>query len=275
MSIQAQQAREAFGARLRDLRNEGGLSGRELARLAGWAESKVSRFQRGQRMPTVEEVRTWCRLTGAEDQAADLIATLRGVEALWVEYKRMLRSGLKRGQEMWAGFEETAAQLRWYEQFVIPGLLQTAEYARAVLALALKDLRVPDDLDDAVRARMERQRILYSGDRRFWFLVEEQALVTRLGEAEVLAGQLDRLLAVMSLPRVRLGVIPADVVRPVVPDNPFVLFDDVAVRMETTTAELTVTQPREIAQYARIFRGLQDSAVYGAQARDVITGALA
>ena len=65
-----------------------------------------------------------------------------------------------------------------------------------------------DDVDAAVEARMDRQRVLYTGERRFQVVIEEQVLRTRVGDADVMAGQLDRLLAVMSLPRVRIGIIP-------------------------------------------------------------------
>lgn len=274
MSSQVHQAREALGARLRDLRKDAGLTGRALARLSGWQESKVSRIEYGRRPPSEDDIRTWCGHTGAEDQVPDLIATLRNVEAMWMDYRKMLRAGLKRGQQTWAGFEEVTSHFRWYEQFLIPGLLQTAQYAAAVLTTAREVLELPGDIDDAVQARIERQRILYTGDRRFSFLLEQQALSTLFGDGDVLAGQLDRLLVVMGLPRVSLGIIPAGARRHAVPDHSFVMFDEDTVRMETVTAEVTVTQPQEIAAYVKTFELLHRSAVHGSAARELIRSAL-
>lgn len=274
MSSQVHQAREALGARLRDLRKDAGLTGRALARLSGWQESKVSRIEYGRRAPSEDDIRAWCRHTDAEDQVPDLIATLRNVEAMWMDYRKMLRAGLKRGQQTWAGFEEMTSHFRWYEQFLIPGLLQTAQYAAAVLTTAREVLELPGDVDDAVQARVERQRILYTGDRRFSFLLEQQALSTRFGDGDVLAGQLDRLLVVMGLPRVSLGIIPAGARRHAIPDHSFVMFDEDTVRMETVTAEVTVTQPQEIAAYVKTFELLHRSAVHGSAARELIRNAL-
>jgi hypothetical protein len=131
-----------------------------------------------------------------------------------------------------------------------------------------------NDVDAAVEARMDRQRVLYTGERRFQVVLEEQVLRTRVGDADVMAGQLDRLLAVMSLPRVRIGVIPAAGERYSLTQGSFWMFDDSRVRIETVSASLTITQPRDIALYARVFKQLEQSAVYGREARLLISRAL-
>ncbi|MGH3873974.1 MAG: Scr1 family TA system antitoxin-like transcriptional regulator [Pseudonocardiaceae bacterium] len=82
---------------------------------------------------------------------------------------------------------------------------------------------------------MERQQILYRGNRRFHFLVAQQALLTTVGDNNVMIGQLDRLLAVMSLPRVTLGIIPA-FAEYRVPTNQFIMFDNRLVHVETISA---------------------------------------
>jgi Domain of unknown function (DUF5753) len=89
-----------------------------------------------------------------------------------------------------------------------------------------------------------------------------------------LTGQLDRLLAVMSLPRVELGIIPSLAERTVMPSAGFLIFDEEMVQSETVSAELTVTQPQEIALYARRFELLRQSAVHGRQAGVLIHRAL-
>jgi hypothetical protein len=134
---------------------------------------------------------------------------------------------------------------------------------------------IPDDIDAGVAARMERQQFLYRGDRRYNVVLGEQALHTNIGGPDVMRGQLDRLLASISLPRLNLGIIPMRSLYHVWPGNAFIMFDDRMVMVETYSAELTVTQPRELALYAKAFALLHRSAVYGRPARDLIAKALA
>ncbi|MFE3227988.1 Scr1 family TA system antitoxin-like transcriptional regulator [Nocardia sp. NPDC059228] len=96
---------------------------------------------------------------------------------------------------------------RIYERNVIPGLCRTAEHSAAMLSFWIRFLGTPNDIDAAVAVRMERQRILQRGGKRFVTVLEEQALRTRFGDAEVQAGQLGRLLESMSLPNISLGII--------------------------------------------------------------------
>jgi hypothetical protein len=144
-----------------------------------------------------------------------------------------------------------------------------------MLSYFIDFLNAPNDLDAAVEARMERQRIVYSGNRHFVMVLEEQAIRERVGDLDTMAGQLDRLLGVMSLPRVSLGIIPAAAYRKVFTSVGFWIFDDAMVDVETPTASLEVTQPREIRLYAKMFDQLQQSAVYGANARALVTRAMA
>ena len=119
---------------------------------------------------------------------------------------------------------------------------------------------VPDDVAAGVAARMERQQILYRGDRRFHFVLARQALYTMVGDPSVMIGQLDRLLSVVSLPRVSLGILPERTPYRV-PTNQFIMFDDRLVHVEAISAEIAVTQPREIALYAKAFHRLSEAAV--------------
>lgn len=250
MSSAVHQAREVLGHRLRDLRRDAGLTGRQLATLAGWHSSKVSKIEYGKQTPTEEDIRIWCRYWGTPKQIPDLIATVRHIESMYIEWRRMLRVGTRRRQEASIALEAQTRLFRWYEPVLAPGILHTAEYAAAVMARVIAFYGVPDDLDAGVAARMERQQILYKGNHRFHFILAQQALWTTVGDLEVMAGQLDRLLTVLSLPRVRLGVIPAPTAYRV-PTNQFIMFDDRMVQVETVSAELTITQPREIALYAQ------------------------
>jgi hypothetical protein len=130
-------------------------------------------------------------------------------------------------------------------------------------------------LDAAIEARIKRQDIVYSGNRRFVVILEENALRTRVGSPETTVGQLDRLLATISLPRVNLGIIPQTAIRRTFTQVPFWIYDDTMVGVETPTAKLEITQPREVAQYAGMFEHLHQSAVHGIHARALITRAIA
>lgn len=274
MSSTVHQARESLGHRLRDLRKDAGLTGRQLAQAAGWYPSKVSKIEYGRQTPSEDDIRQWCGQCGAADQIDELIATVRHIASMYVEWRRTLRAGTKRRQEASIALEAETNLFRWYEPVIMPGLVQTAEYAAAMLSTLVRFWQIPDDVAAGVAARMERQQILYRGVHRFHFIVAEQALYTVVGGPAVMAGQLDRVLTIMGVPRVHLGIVPARH-RYTVPTNGFCMLDDRVVLVETISAELTVTQPREVALYSRAFDALAKAAKYGKAAKSIITDALA
>lgn len=130
------------------------------------------------------------------------------------------------------------------------------------------------DAEDQISDLVATVRTIYSGDRRFLVVIEERALQARVGSAETMTGQLDRLLAVMSLPRVSLGIIPGNAPRRTFASVGFWIYDDATVGVETPTASLEVTQPREIQMYAKMFEQLKASAVYGKPARELVSNAI-
>ncbi len=269
------QARKALGARLREIRADANLTGRALAAVCEWHFTKISKLEHGAQAPSEHDIRQWCRACDAEDQIPDLIATVRAIESMYREWQRHMRAGLKGSQTLSFQLYERTKLFRGYENTVIPGLFHTAEYAAAIFRFWNEFLDLPGDVDDAVAARMERQRILYTGARRFAFVLEEQTLHTRVGDTDVMLGQLDRLLAVMSLPRVSVGIIPAAGERHCLTQGSFWIFDEERVHVEGVSAGLDVTQPREIAVHVKAFALLQQSAVYGQAARELIQQALA
>ncbi|MDQ2882659.1 MAG: DUF5753 domain-containing protein [Actinomycetota bacterium] len=198
---------------------------------------------------------------------------MRYIEAMYVEWRRILDTGTRRGQKAFRTLEAQTRLMRWYEPVLIPGILHTAEYAEAVMRRLIDFYQIPDDVDVGVAARMERQHAPYNGDHRFHFIVVEQALRTTVGDTGVMIGQLDRLLVVMSLSRVIVGIIPANSEYRV-PTNQFIMFDNRLVHVETISAELTISQPREIALNNKTFAELATQAVTGSAARGLITTAL-
>jgi len=274
LSSTIHQAREVLGNRLRDLRRDAGLTGRDLAALAGWHSSKVSRIEYGKQNPSEDDIRVWCHHTNAEHQIADLIASLRGIEELWIEWRKQLGIGTKRRQKASVTLAQETRLFRVYDPTVIYGMFQTAEYAAEIMRYGIRFHQITDDLDEGVAARMERQQYLYRGGRTYHVILGEQALRTNIGGTDTMIGQLDRLLAVSGLPNVSLGIVPARAQMSLAPSNAFIIFDERLVMIETYSAELRITQPREIAVYAKAFSWLSESAVIGRHARALISQAL-
>jgi transcriptional regulator with XRE-family HTH domain len=274
LSASVQQARQALGARLREVRKDAGLTGRALATAAAWHFTKVSKIENGARQPSESDIHTWCRLCHAESQLSDIIATVRSIESMYVEWRRQMRAGMYRSQAVRLPLYERTRLFRLYEPGLIPGIFQTAQYAAAVIGSFMNFSEIAADLNEAVAARMEWQKIIYTG-REFQVVLEEQALRTRAATADVMAGQLDRLQAVMSLPGVTLGIIPSAAARTVMPSGGFLIFDNDMVQAETIAAELTVTQPQDVALFARRFGLLRQDAIYQRDARSLIGAAMA
>lgn len=274
-SSSAREAQRALGSRLREIRKDAGLSGRALAAATGQHFTRVSKIEHGVQPPTDDDIRGWCLACGASDQVPDLIATARVVESAYLEFRRQARAGMKRvvGAHTLPLYERTSL-FRIYEHNVIPGLFQTAAYCAAMLSFWIEFLDTPADLDAAVAARMERQKIIWEARKRFVVVLEEQALRTWFGTADIQAGQLGRLLEMMSVPTVSLGIIPLMSERAAVASAGFWIFDDSLVALETPTASIEVTRPQEIELYTRMFEHLQSAASFGAAARRLIIRAL-
>jgi len=276
VSTVTKQAREALGSRLREIRQNAHLTARSLASSCGWHFTKVSKLEHGTQNPSEDDLRSWCQACGALDQLPDLIATVRTIESMYVEWRRSLHSGMTRGQKARIPLYERTNLFRIYEPGIIPGLFQTADYAAAIIAHVIELDQIPNDLEEAVAARMERQRVLYTGDRRFLVILEEQALRTRVGDdVTVMTDQLDVLLTTISKQRISLGVIPSTGHRHTWLSVGFWIFDRHTVHIDTPSAELTITQRGEIAVFEKKFLRHQQSAVYGQEARGLINKAIA
>ncbi|MGR8010377.1 helix-turn-helix domain-containing protein [Streptomyces hypolithicus] len=273
-SSSVQQARQVLANRLRELCKDAGLDGKDLAAACGWHPSKVSRISTAKTAPSADDIRAWCGACRAEDQTEDLIASLRAVEGMWVSWRRMERAGLRRAQEARLPLYERTRWFRAYSPGLVPGLVQTHGYTEDVLRAVQRRRVQIDDVADAVAARMERQRVVHEGQRRFAFLVEESVLSNGLGDADTQAEQLNHLLSVAALPNVSVGVIPTRLGRARMPVEGFWIFDKAQVNVELVSGYLTITQPSEVAMYADTFTTLADMAVYGAKARALIGKAL-
>ncbi|MFH8528489.1 helix-turn-helix domain-containing protein [Streptomyces tendae] len=274
-SSRVQKAREELAGRLREIRKDAGISGRELAVRCGWSESKSSRIENARTPPSDADIKAWCRACDADDQTADLIAANRQSADAHVQWRRLQRSGLRRLQESTGDLYRQTQMFRTYVSDVIPGFLQTPGYATALLSSIAGFRGTPDDVGDAVAARMRRNEVLSNGARRFAFVLEESVLRYRLCSAETMAAQLGHLLGVMDHQNVAVGLIPLSAQRAVWPMPTFTIFDDTRVHADTLDAAATLTQPGQVELYARAFDRLSQGAVRGAAARSLITDALA
>lgn len=272
-SSSVQAARQSIADRLRELCRAAGLDGKTLAARCGWHGSKVSRILTAQQSPSEDDLRAWCRACRAEDQTEDLIASLRAVEGMFVEWRRMERTGLKRAQEAVLPLFERTHWFRAYSPAFMPGLLQTDSYTEAVLRAVQRRRVAVDDVADAVAVRMERQHILNDSRRRFAFLTEQAALSTGLGGPDVQEEQLARLLEATRQPNVSLGIVPTRTDRPRMPVEGFFMFDSAQVNVELVSGHLTIATPSEVTAYADTFAQLADMAVYGDKARSLIAKA--
>ncbi len=274
-SSAAQAAREAVARRLRDLRAEAGITGTELARNCGWTHPKVSRIENAKTAPTPSDIRLWCEACSAGDQAPDIIAQSRNAESLYTDWRRRVRAGLRQLQESYTDLYRATTHFRVYSPTLVPGLLQTEGYARALLSANARLLDIPDDSAEAALARLQRSQIIHGSGRRFVLLIEEAVLHYRLGDHDAMAAQLGYLLTAGALPAVSLGIIPSTTnERDLWPQEVFHVYDEALVSVELLSARVKVTQPSEIALYLQAFDQLRSMAVYGADARALIVKAI-
>ncbi|WP_067531979.1 helix-turn-helix domain-containing protein [Nocardia crassostreae] len=202
--------RRQLGRHLRDLRNRARMTTRVAAQRLEWSEAKIWRIETGQTSLRSLDVEAMCRIYGApEDAIEPLTALARETKARgwWTEYSDVIDEGY----EVYIGLEEAAARLTTYENELVPGLLQTEAYYRAVLAGAYPGISA-DQVDRRVRVRLARQALLTREESPLQLdvVISEAVLWHRIGGAEVTRGQLDRLRKLGELPNVRLRLVPAD-----------------------------------------------------------------
>lgn len=265
--------RQRLGRALAQLRIASGLSQPHLAARLDWSQPRISRIEAGKQSITVPQVDMWCRETGADDdRRRDLLALSEAIllgPSSWDEV-----SGGKGLHEAAAEMEARAGLISVYQPAILPGLLQTAGYARQVISAGPNG--APADLSDRIVGRLERQRILYDGHKRLRFVIPEAVLRWPIGPSDdaIAMGehleQLDRLGEVMPRPNVDLRILPM-APRPVWRTGGFVLFDHVRdgepfVHLELLTRPVNIEEPGQVDMYQRVFDNLLAAAESGAAA---------
>ena len=268
-------AQRRLAAALKRLRARSGLSANDLGRQLGWTQTRVSRTENGARRVSVVEATAWAEATGAPPDLRSEVTELaeeaaRDVRSWWSVHA----GGLAGRQAEIAALESSATLIR-NTQHMVPGLLQTADYARHAVTLA--NISGQRDLAAAVAARMRRQEVLYDSAKQFDYVLPESALHLRVAnDPAVMRAQADRLLSLDTLPNVSIAVLPFSVPIPVYP-TAFVIYEipgEPLVVVETLTDELVLGEDREVAAYREAFALLQAAAVTGDEAHSLIGAAM-
>lgn len=197
-----------LGTQLRRLRTAKGISREDAGYAIRASHAKISRLELGRvgfKERDVADLLTLYGVTDVRDREPLLaLARQAGVPGWWHKYGDLLPSWF----EVYVGLEEAASVVRTYEVQFVPGLLQTPDYARAVIML-VHGRASAEEIDRRVALRMTRQERLTRPDAQtLWAVVDEAVLRRPIGGVEVLAGQIDHLLRITELPNVRLQIMP-------------------------------------------------------------------
>ncbi|KOV89378.1 MULTISPECIES: helix-turn-helix domain-containing protein [unclassified Streptomyces] len=273
--------RRKLGAELRMLRTGAGLTSGDAARLVGWHQSKVSRIETGASGVKPADLRLLLDAYGVRDrQLRELLLMLAGSEDAGSRHRwwHAYRGVLPPTYRDFISLESQAGAMRTLETTVVPGLLQTAEYARAVTRAAVKDLD-EERLDTLVEVRLARQDVLRSDPPLVLSAVLDEAVLRReVGGPEVMARQLERLMEAARLPQVRLQVLPFAAGAHVGLTGPFVIFSfpstsdlDVVV-LDQLTSSLYLERKEDLKAYSEAFNTLQFHALSPEESLDYIAG---
>ncbi|MBT2413141.1 helix-turn-helix domain-containing protein [Streptomyces sp. ISL-12] len=260
---------DSIGKALRALREASGLTGDAVARRASMSAGKLSKIENGRTLPTVQDVDL---ILSALDVSGDVkeqfLATARAEATEATAWRLLRRMGPWKHQNTIKAIESSTALLRLFQGQLIPGLLQTPEYATAVFSLPPA---LPEETKArTVAARLERQTTLYEDGRSFHFVICEHVLRWLICEPAVMATQLDRVVSLSRLPNVSIGVVPLTGRMPDFPMTCFSIHDDRLVIVETFHSEITTRDPRDIQTYVDTFERFADVALFGDDMRALV-----
>ncbi|WP_030181731.1 helix-turn-helix domain-containing protein [Streptomyces violaceorubidus] len=257
--------RRKLGAELRALRTTAGITSGEAARLVGWHQSKVSRIETGTSGAKPADVRLLLDAYGVHDeQLRGLLEMLArsedagGRNHWWHAYRGVLPPTYRD----FISLESQASAMRTLETTVVPGLLQTPEYARAVTRAAVEGMPA-ERLDTLVEVRLARQDVLRGEPPLELSAVLDEAVLRReVGGPGVMTRQLARLVEAARLPHVRLQVLPFAAGAHIGVTGPFVIFSfastsdlDVVV-LDHLTSSLHLDRKEDLEAYTEAFNAL-------------------
>ncbi|CAM3354592.1 helix-turn-helix transcriptional regulator [Kibdelosporangium persicum] len=264
--------RMRLAAELRRLRDLSGMSGRELAKLIPVSQSKISRIESGQALPTLPEVTEWARALHAPEETMARLVFLTTNAFTEIQPWRELLSGAGHLQDEVEQQESGARTIRTLQVAVVPGLLQTADYARRLLGMA-EPPYVKEDLSAAVAARLHRQRLVFDEDRQFEFLITDAALRWQPGPVNVLLAQWDRIASIATLGNVSIGLVPRGTRASTTVSHGFAIYDPADeehlpfVTVEMIHAAVTVNDPSDVALYEKRWALVCEMAIFDDEAQ--------
>ncbi|MEV7006449.1 helix-turn-helix transcriptional regulator [Streptosporangium sp. NPDC051022] len=258
-------------AELSRLRANSGLSRVEVAERIGSTDTTLWRYETGLTRPRPSDVSVLTDVYGVTGEARDSLIQMAR-EARRRGWWHRHRQALKPGFDSYIGLEAEASVVRSYEPLVVPGLMQTEPYARAVIE-ATAMTQAPSEVDEKVSVRISRQQLLHGpGDPiQLVALLDEAVLRRQIGDREVMREQLEHLVDLGRLPNVEIRVIPFSAGAHAAMDGKFCLLsfpepeDPDLVYLEQATSGLMPEDPEEVRRYTLMFGSLSAMAL-GAEA---------
>jgi transcriptional regulator with XRE-family HTH domain len=259
--------RRLLGSALRRLREQGGYTLEDAARILECDRSKISRIETGQRGVRPKELRELLVEYGVdEDRRETLLTIARQAHQAgwWQSYRHVLSDAY----QDFIGLEATAASIWTYEAQLIPGLLQTEAYARTIAAASLVG-ESHEEREQFVQVRLTRQQVLTRDNPlQFWAILSEGALRQMVGGPDVMRTQLRHLAEITtSQPGVNLQVLPFAAGAHAATSGPFVIMkfpeapDLGVVYLEGQTGGIYLETADEVARYTLVFEHLRASAL--------------
>lgn len=260
--------RGELGAALRALRLTSGKEAKAVARSAVMSTSKLSKIETGKVAPSAVDVESILVALGVSDEVkAEYLDLVRVAATETTAWRLVRRMGVHKAQQQARALEARMTLLQLFQPALIPGLLQTPEYIRAVLA---RHGLSEDTLTRTLAARLERQQVLHDATKSLRFVITENVLRWRIVSPSRLAEQMDRLISLSRLPHVDIRVVPFTDLQTDIANHAFVIRDNRTVTVETVHAELVVTDPRDVSQYVNKFEGFASTALFGDDMRRMV-----
>ncbi|NNJ05587.1 helix-turn-helix domain-containing protein [Streptomyces sp. PKU-MA01144] len=262
--------RAQLGAALRALRQASGKEAKAVARGALMSPSKLSKIENAKLAPSATDVERILIAIGVSPEIkAEYTEAARSAGTETTEWRLLKRVGVHKGQQEVKALEAQMSVLRMFQPALVPGLLQTPEYIRAVLQRhGLSD----DTLARTISGRLERQAVLYDSCKSLRFVITEPVLRWRIVPPPMMAAQLDRIVSISRLSHVDIRVVPLSIQQHDMANHSFAVRDNRMVTVETVHAEVLVTDPRDVDIYVKKFNGFSRVALSGDSMRSLVEG---
>ncbi|WP_432195394.1 helix-turn-helix domain-containing protein [Streptomyces sp. bgisy027] len=262
--------RAQLGAALRALRQASGKEAKAVARGALMSPSKLSKIENAKLAPSATDVERILIAIGVSPEIkAEYTEAARSAGTETTEWRLLKRVGVHKGQQEVKALEAQMSVLRMFQPALVPGLLQTPEYIRAVLQRhELSD----DTLARTISGRLERQAILYDSSKSLRFVITEPVLRWRIVPPPMMAAQLDRIVSASRLSHVDIRVVPLSIQQHDMANHSFAIRDNRMVTVETVHAEVLITDPRDVDIYVKKFNGFARVALSGDNMRSLVEG---